>query len=85
MTDESDQTNRAFVANWIDGAQLLPLLDSPAPTAIIVTDSEGNTVSLSGEAIQNAVIALNRDEVTLVLPDRGRSAWITDIVNIESN
>lgn len=84
LTDDTDQTNLAYVANWVEGAQLLPLLDTPSPTEILVTDSEGTIVSLTGEEIQNAVIAMNRDEVTLILPDRGRSVWLTDIVKIES-
>lgn len=85
MTDDSDQTNLAFVANWIEGTRLLPILDSPTSNNITVTDSTGNTVKFSAEEMQNAVIALNRDEVTLVLPDRGRSAWVTDIEEIESH
>jgi len=85
MTDEANQTKLAFVANWVEGAQLLTLLDTPSPTTILVTDADGNTVSLTGEEIQNAVIALNRDEVTLILPERGRSVWPTGIVKIESN
>jgi hypothetical protein len=48
-------------------------------------DSSGETIELSGEEIVNAVLSIVGDEVTLILPDRGRSAWPTDIVNIESN
>jgi hypothetical protein len=60
-------------------------LNTPSPSEILITDSAGNTVSIPGEDIQNAVIALNRDQVTLIFPDRGRSAWLTDIVEIESH
>jgi hypothetical protein len=85
LTDESGKTSHAMVANWIEGAQLIPLLDNPSPEGIVVTDSDGNNTDLTGGEIQDAVIAIFRDEVTLVLPERGRSAWPTKIVQIESD
>lgn len=84
LTDEDGITRVAYVANWIEGAPLLPLLNTPNPNHITVTDRDGNQFVLDGDEIQNAVIAVVRREVTLVLPDRGRSAWPTGIVQIES-
>lgn len=85
LTNETGETNHAFVANWAEGALLLPLLQSPSPDSVRITDSEGNTTELDGAEIINAVIALVRDEITLILPERGRSTWPTNIVQIESN
>jgi len=85
LTNEDNKTSRAFVANWAEGPRLLPLLENPLPEGIVVTDSEGNKTEWMYEEIQNAIIAIIRDEVTLVLPDRGRSAWPTKIVKIVSN
>lgn len=84
MTNEDGKTGRAFVANWVEGARLLPLLKSPSPIQVTITDIHGNTVELESEEIMDAVIAIVRNHVTLVLPSRGRSVWPTDIVRIDS-
>ncbi len=85
ITDEDGITRVAYVANWIEGAPLLPLLNNTNPNNITVTDRDGNQSVLQGDEIQGAIIAIVRREVTLVLPDRGRTAWPTGIVQIESN
>jgi len=85
LENDDGITSSAFVANWVEGTRLLPFLKSDAPNSLTVTDSEGNTIELAFDEFQNAIIAIVRDEVTLVLPDRGRSAWPTKIVSIESN
>jgi len=85
LTDEDGKTGIAFVANWVEGAPLLPLLNTTNPNSITVTDSNGNQFVLEADEIQNAIIAIVRREVTLVLPDRGRSFWPTAIIQIETN
>jgi hypothetical protein len=85
LTNEDGETGLAFVANWVEGARLLPLLNTPNPAKVIVTDNSGHQVELDGEEIANAVIAIVRREVTLILPERGRSVWLTSIVKIDSN
>ena len=85
LTNEDNNTSRAFVANWAEGPRLLPLLENSSPEGIIVTDSEGNKTEWMYEEIKDAIIAIIRDEVTLVIPERGRSVWPTKIVKIESN
>jgi len=85
LTGEDGGISRAFVANWAEGPRLLSLLKNPSPERVVVTDFEGNQTELTFEEIQNAIVAIIRDEVTLVLPARGRSVWPTKIVKIESN
>ena len=84
LTDETGEVSHAFVANWTEGARLIPLLENPNPEKILLTDASGQTIEIQGVDIQEAVLAIVRDKLTLVLPDRGRSAWPSDIVNIES-
>jgi hypothetical protein len=84
LIDDTGETSHAYVANWVDGAPLLPLLANQPPQAIIVTDESGNITELQFEEITKAVIAMVRDQVTLVLPDRGRNVWLTNIIKIES-
>ena len=85
LTGEAGKTSRDFVANWAEVPRLLPLLENPSPESEVFTDFEGNEMELNYEEIQDAINAIIRDEVTRVLPDRGRSVWPTRIVKIESN
>jgi hypothetical protein len=85
LTDEAGRTGLAFVGNWVEGARLLPLLKTPVPDIVTFTDRNGSQVELSSEEIEDAILAIVRREITLVLPDRGRSAWPTNIVQIDSN
>ncbi len=85
LSDDTGNLSRAMVANWVEGPRLLDLLKNKSPDIVVITDSNGEVTELTADEIQNAIIAIVKDEVTLVLPDRGRSAWPTQIVEIESN
>lgn len=85
LADDTGEMTHALVANWAEGALLAPLLNHASPEFITVTDLAGNTIELSGAEIEGAVIAIVRDAVTLILPDRGRSVWPENIVKIESH
>lgn len=85
LANDAGGTSHAQVANSVEGALLAPLLSNPDPESILVTNSAGETFELSGEEAANAALAMVYDEITLVFPERGRSAWLTDIVEIESN
>ncbi len=85
LSDESGKTSHAFVANWVEGARLVTLLQSDPAQGITVTDADGVATVLTYDEIADAVIAIVRDEVTLILTDRGRSAWPTKITKIEVN
>jgi len=85
LAGDNGNLSHATTSNWIEGALLAPLLENPTPSSITVTDANGEQFELSGAEIINAVLAMDHDSVTLVLPDRGRSAWLVDILSIESN
>ena len=85
LEDETGAISRALVANWAEGTRLMPLFENTSPTVIRVTNADGETEEFSFEEVQDAFIAIVRDSVTLILPDRGRSAWPEDIIKIESN
>jgi hypothetical protein len=85
LASDDGSLSHAITSNWIEGALLAPLLESTSPTAILVTDKNGDEFELTSEEIVGALLAMDHDQVTLVLPDRGRSAWLVDIVSIESN
>ncbi len=85
LKNDAGQISHALVANWVEGAPLPALLADPTAASVTVTDTNGDTFEITGEELSTAVVAMVRDHVTLVLPDRGRSAWPTDIVKIDSN
>jgi hypothetical protein len=84
LTDKAGDTSHALVANWIEGARLTPLLANPSSEKIILTDTNDEMIEMTGSEIQDAVLAIVRDKITLILPERNRSAWPTNIVRIES-
>jgi len=85
LADDEGNRSHATTANWIEGVLLAPLLENPNPKSITITDSSGDKIVLSADEIVGAALAMDHDSVTLVLPDRGRSAWLVDITSIESN
>ena len=66
----------AKTASRIEGA---PLTGSGGTT---VKSADGKTHTLTEEEVQSTILALIRGEVTLVLPDRGRSEWISGVIEI---
>lgn len=85
LADDEGNLSHATTANWIEGAQLAPLLKNPNPASLTITDNSGGTTELSGDEIEGALLAMDHDSITLVLPDRGRSAWLVDVIAIESD
>ncbi len=81
---EKGETGIAFVGNWVEGAPILPLLKTKNPNSVTLTDSEGKQIELEAVDLSQAILTTFRKEVTLVIPDRGRSAWPTGIVEIKS-
>lgn len=85
LTSDTGDVSQAFVANWLEGAALLPLLENPHSNGITITTSADEQIDMRADEIQGAVLAIAHNEVTLIPPGRGRSAWPTEIVAIESN
>jgi hypothetical protein len=51
---------------------------------LIVRDASGQESILSGEDARDALLIQVRGQVTLALPSRGRSQWITDVVELRT-
>ncbi len=85
LADDEGNLSHAETANWVEGALLAPLLSNPTPEKITITTRRGEEIELPSEEIAGAVLALDHDQVTLVLPERGRSAWPVDIISIDSD
>ena len=75
-SEEDGVIREAKTASRVEGAPL------PENRTLNVRDADGQTHTLTGEEVQDALLALVRGEVTLVLPGRGRSEWISGVVEI---
>ena len=75
-SEEDGVIREAKTASRVEG---VPLQDKGS---LFVVDADGETHTLTGEDVQGALLALIRGEVTLVLPDRGRSEWISGVVEV---
>jgi hypothetical protein len=84
LTGDDGHTRDAFVANRVEGALLLPLLANPETDSVIVKNLQGEKWSFSPTELVNAILSMNRGTVTLILPDRGRVNWPTNVSEVQS-
>ncbi len=81
---DDGEIRRAQAGTRILGVPLTALVTEPAFTELVIHDSARQEYRLSAEDCDGAVLAQFRGRVTLVLPERGRSQWISDVVALES-
>jgi hypothetical protein len=71
-------------ASRIEGAPVEAIVADAAFETLIVRDGSGQEYTLTAQEARGAVLYLSRGQVVLVLPGRGRSQWIVDVVEINS-
>ena len=85
LKSEADgQVRKVKTAARIDGAPVDEIVANPTFDRLLVRDGDGQEHTLTAGEVLGAVLYLVRGQVTLVLPDRGRSQWISDVVEIVS-
>ncbi len=85
LKSEADgQIREGKTASRIEGALVEAVIADPAFEVLIVHDGSGHEHALTAQEAQGAVLYAGRDGVILVLPERGRSQWIMDVVEIVS-
>jgi hypothetical protein len=85
LKSETDgQIREGKTAARIEGAPIDEIVTDPTFDTLLVRNGSGQEHTLSAEEAQGALLYLSRGQVVLVLPDRGRSQWIEDIVEINS-
>ncbi|MBN2007353.1 MAG: hypothetical protein JXA21_28655 [Anaerolineae bacterium] len=82
--DKDGQIHKANVASRIEGIPLANFLTTPNYTQVIVRTADGAEHILEHEVARTALLAQINGKTTVVLPQRGRSQWITEIVTIQS-
>ena len=85
LKSETDGQIRAGkTAARIEGAPIDEIIANPTLDTLLVRDGSGQEHTLTAEEAQGAVLYLSRGQVVLVLPGRGRSQWIVNVVEIVS-
>jgi hypothetical protein len=81
---DDNQVRKAKTASRIEGAALKDIVADPGFDLLKVRDSIGNEHTLSQAEARGAVLAQIGDQIVLVIPNRGRSQWITGVVELMS-
>lgn len=84
-SDSDDQVRTAKVASRVQGAPIMQYVANPAFQSLQIVDQQGEMYSLSREESQDSLLASVQGEVSLILPARGRSQWIRNVVEIQSS
>lgn len=78
------QVRRGKTASRLEGAPIEAIVANLTFQELVVRDQSGQEYTLTAGEARGAVLALVRGQVTLVLPERGRAQWITNVVEITS-
>ncbi|MBN1967364.1 MAG: hypothetical protein JW910_22110 [Anaerolineae bacterium] len=84
ISENDGEMRSALTASRIEGAPLAEILANPAFETLTVIDAIGESHTLTAEEADGALLIAERDGVTLVLPERGRSRWIEQVVEVTS-
>jgi hypothetical protein len=83
-SEQDGKVRKAMTAGRIEGVALEDILPDDDFAALKIVDDEGQLHRLSVEEAQGALLAIVSDQVTLILPERGRSQWIPAVVIIST-
>jgi hypothetical protein len=85
LKSETDgQIREAKTASRVEGAPVEAIVADPAFEILVVRDGSGQEHALTAQEVKGAILYAGRDGVILVLPERGRSQWIKNVVEIIS-
>jgi hypothetical protein len=85
LKSETDgQIRRGKTASRLEGAPIEAIVANPGFQQLLVRGKGGREHVLTAEEAQGAVLTQMRGQVTLVLPERSRAQWVTDVVEIVS-
>jgi hypothetical protein len=82
--EETEEVRTAKTSSRLEGAAIEDLLSHWDFSSLEITTAEGQTVTLSEEIARGALLANQRGEVTLILPNRGRSDWVRGVVALRA-
>jgi hypothetical protein len=91
VSDSDGQVRKANTASRVEGVPLHNLVALPDFRLLVLTDAAGQEHVVEGWETQGALLVQpmspgvdGRPPVTLLLPERGRDQWVTNVVDIRS-
>jgi hypothetical protein len=85
LRSESDgQVRKGKTAGRVEGAGLADIVGDPGFDNLLVRDAAGEEFTLTAAEARGAVLVQMGDRIVLVLPERGRVQWISDVVELVS-
>jgi len=82
-SEEDGKIREAYTASRIQGVPIQILFKNESFQSIVILDKAGKIHSIPYEEVITAILAPIQGEVSLVIPERGRSQWIQGIKSIE--
>ncbi|MBN1874383.1 MAG: hypothetical protein JXA33_09140 [Anaerolineae bacterium] len=83
-SEEDGKVRKAQTASRIEGAALEAVVARPDFVQLTVNDGAGNTHTFTAEEVRGAILYQMHNQVTLVLPARGRTQWVQNVVEVTS-
>jgi hypothetical protein len=83
-SEEDGEVRKASSGSRVEGVPVASIVANPTFTELIMRDATGVETTLSADDAHGALLVQLRGQVTLVLPGRGRSQWVTDVVELRS-
>ncbi len=84
VSPSDSQVRKAKTASREEGAPLRDLVANPDWQTLQVRDAKGQQRTIAAADGAGAVLTVVSGQVTLVLPERGRSQWVAGVVEISS-
>ena len=85
LRSESDgQVRKGKTAGRVEGAGLSDIVGDPGFDTLLVRTAAGEEHTLTAAEARGAVLAQMGNRIVLVLPERGRVQWISDVIELVS-
>lgn len=81
-SEEDGEIRRGQTALRLEGVALGDVVATPSFQNLLVRDAGGEEYTFSAEEARGALLAVVQSRVTLVLPERGRAFWVSDVVEL---
>ena len=82
-SEDDGVTREAYTSSRIEGAALSYLIDLDEYETIRFTLQDGSITELAAADVLDGVLTKQYGSVVLIIPDKGRSGWVFDIIKVE--
>lgn len=83
-SEEDGEIRKAKTLSRVEGAPVDSLVTNASYARLLVRDKAGRQYELAKDDTRGALLTQMWGQVVLVLPERGRSKWVADVVDIVS-